>query len=199
MSASHPVPETLAAYASGGLKTGARLVLSVHLRACAACRKQTERLERLGGALLADEPPAAMEAGALARALAALDAAEPPRRMGLDEAMRQGIWLPLGPGVAIKRLGRIADPGERLFLIRAAGGRPLPEHGHTGPERLVVLAGAFEDAQGRYGQGDLVERGPQDRHQPIACEGETCLCISVTEGPLKLSGVARWVQPMLGV
>ncbi|HEY5412416.1 MAG TPA: cupin domain-containing protein [Caulobacteraceae bacterium] len=199
MNTSHPISETLAAYASGGLKTGARLVLGVHLRACAACRREIERLDNLGGALLADEEPVAMEPGALARTLAALDTPEPPRRLSLDVAMQRGVWLPAGPGVAVKRLGRIADPGEHLFLIRAAGGRPLPEHGHSGPERLVVLTGAFEDTQGRYGQGDLVERGPQDRHQPIACEGETCLCISVTEGPLKLSGIARWVQPMLGV
>ena len=199
MNTSHPIPETLAAYASGALKTGARLVLGVHLGACAACRREIERLDSLGGALLADEEPAAMEPGALARTLGALDAAEAPRRLGLDEAMQGGIWLPAGPGVAVKRIGRIGDPGEQLFLIRAAAGRPLPEHGHSGPERLVVLAGAFEDAEGRYSQGDLVERGPQHRHQPIACEGETCLCISVTEGPLKLSGIARWVQPMLGI
>lgn len=198
MTRAHPAPETLVEYASGGLKTGARLVLGVHLRACEACRRDVGRLEAVGGALLEAQPNADLAPDALDRAMASLDRTREPPRMSLKD-MTKGSWTPIGVGAALKPLPRVADPGERLYLIRAEGGRGLPEHGHTGMERLVVIAGAFEDDQGRYGPGDLVERGPEDRHRPTACEGETCLCLSATEGPVKLSGLARLAQIFLRI
>lgn len=200
MSRRHPAPETLAALAAGSLPAGARLVLGVHLGACAACRAEVARLEALGGALLCEAEPAPLAPGALPRALAALDRApRPAPRIGLETLLATGRWIRFGPSLAIKRLSRFADPGERLVLIRVAGGQALPEHGHAGTERLVVLRGAFEDDAGRYGPGDLSERGPEDRHQPVAARGETCLCLSATDAPLKLSGLARWLQPVLGL
>ncbi|MDE2488458.1 MAG: ChrR family anti-sigma-E factor [Alphaproteobacteria bacterium] len=206
MSERHPLSETLSAYAAGALPAGARLVLEVHLDGCAHCRTEVARFEALGGALLCEAEPSELAPGGLERALAALDRptpeppSEPPsRRLTLDEVLARGFWIPLGPSLAVKRLSRFADPGERLVLIRAAGGQALPEHGHAGPERLVVLKGAFEDQLGRYGPGDLSERGPDDRHQPVAVPGETCLCLSATDAPLRLSGIARWLQPVLGL
>jgi putative transcriptional regulator len=196
----HPAPETLVEYASGALKTGARLVLGLHLQACEACRSEVARLEAIGGALLAAEPEANLEPNALDRALASLERPErlEPKRMTLTD-MGKGFWAPVGKGASLKPLPKIADPGERLFLIRAQPGCYMPEHGHTGMERLVVIAGAFEDAQGRYGPGDLVERGPDDRHRPLARGDETCLCLSASEGPIKLTGIARLAQIFLRV
>jgi putative transcriptional regulator len=199
MSGSHPETETLTAYASGALKAGARLVVGEHLRACAACRCEVEQLEAVGGGLLTQEAPAALAPDALDRALAALEMRGPTRaRLTLTDMMK-GFWIPLGPHLAIKPLRQVADPGETVFFIRAGGGQALPEHGHSGPERLVVLKGAFEDQHGRYGAGELVERGPEDRHRPVACHGETCLCLSATDGRLRLSGLARLMQPFLGI
>ncbi|HEY4031142.1 MAG TPA: cupin domain-containing protein [Caulobacteraceae bacterium] len=198
MTTAHPDPDTLVEYAAGGLKTGARLVLGVHLKTCAACRREVGRLEAVGGALLQAEPQAALAPDALDRAMASLDRTAEPQRVTLKE-MTRGFWTPIGAGAALKPLSRIADPGEKLYLIRAEGGRGMPEHGHTGKERLVVITGAFQDDQGRYGPGDLVERGPEDRHQPVACEGETCLCLSATEGPVKLAGLARLAQIFLRI
>lgn len=200
MSLRHPEPATLEAYACGALASGARAVVSIHVKHCAACRAEIARLESVGGALLAEEPPAALAPEALARALAALEA--PPRlaaRLDLKTAMSRGGWLAFPGGLAVKRLRALAAPGERVVLIRARPGTSLPHHGHRGPERLVVLQGAFEDDLGRYDAGDLSERGPEDLHQPVACPGETCICLSASEGPLKLTGVARLLQPLLGL
>jgi putative transcriptional regulator len=196
----HPAYDTLAAYAGGGLGAGARLVVDVHLRACRDCRAEVEVLQTLGGALLADTAPAELAPGALDRALAALDVpVMPAPRLDLEQILARGVWIPLGPNLAVKRLSRFADPGEKLVLIRAAAGQALPEHGHAGAERLVVLEGAFDDGIGRYQRGDLSERGPADRHQPVAEPGPTCLCLSATDGPLRLSGLARWLQPLVGL
>lgn len=200
MSHNHPTFETLTAYAGGALPAGARLVVDVHLSGCDACQRQAADLELVGGALLADAPAASLAPGALDRTLEALDTpAQPAPRLDLQQVIGAGFWVPFGPTLAFKRLSRFADPGERLVLIRVAGGQALPEHGHAGRERLVVLSGSFDDDAGLYGPGDLSERGPADRHQPIARRGETCLCLSATDAPLRLSGLARWLQPATGL
>lgn len=200
MTRHHPAYETLASYAGGGLGAGARLVVGVHVRACRECQAEVEGLQTLGGALLADTAPVALAPGALDRALAALEESAPPApRLDLGQILARGVWIPLGPRLAVKRLSRFADPGEKLVLIRAAAGQALPEHGHAGVERLVVLEGAFDDGTGRYQRGDLSERGPADRHQPIAEPGSTCLCLSATDAPLRLTGLARWLQPLVGL
>lgn len=197
----HPHDETLAAFAAGTLPSGASLVLGVHLRACDHCRQAVEAFGQLGGALLAREAEAAVSDELLQHTLAKLDrpaeAAQP--RAGLDHVLAHGFWIPMGPDLAVKRLSRFADAGERLTLLRASPGQALPEHGHNGDERLVVLQGAFEDDLGRYEAGDLSERGPDDRHQPIASQDGVCICLSATEGPLRLTGLARWLQPLMGL
>lgn len=200
MSHRHPAHETLAAHAGGALPAGARLVVDVHLAACPECRREVADLEAVGGAMLCDAEGVTLAPGALDRALDALDApARPSPRLDLPRVLATGFWIPFGPTLAFKRLSRLADPGERLVLIRAAGGQALPEHGHAGRERLVVLSGAFDDDAGLYGPGDLSERGPADRHQPIARRGAPCLCLSATDAPLKLTGLARWLQPVTGL
>jgi len=199
MTTHHPAFETLSSYAAGALPSGARMVLSLHLRACPQCRGEIERLQSVAGAILADGPSVDLAADALDRALAAIETTPGATAIGVDEVLRRGVWLPLGPGLAIKPLSKFADHGERLLLIRAAQGQALPEHGHDGVERLVVLSGAVDDDQGHYGRGDLCERGPEHRHQPIASPGGTCVCLTAYDGPLRLMGMARWLQPLLGL
>jgi anti-sigma factor ChrR (cupin superfamily) len=64
---------------------------------------------------------------------------------------------------------------------------------------MVVLAGTVDDNAAYYVAGDLAEAGPDRRHQPTATGAETALCLLATGAPLKLSGIARWVRPVLGV
>ena len=201
MSLGHPGIETLEAYAFGGLQVGARLVVGVHLNGCAACRGEVTRMEALAGVLLDSAEPQVLRPEAFAEVMARLDApapAEPPR-LALGDLMRKGVWIPFGTGLAIKSLNRSADAGEHLCMIRAEPGVALPDHGHNGMERLVVITGAVDDNTGRYVAGDLAEMGPDDRHQPISTGAETCVCLSATDAPLKLSGVARWIQPLIGL
>lgn len=197
----HPHDETLAAFAAGTLPSGASLVLGVHLRACSHCRNAVEAFGQVGGALLARQDEAAVSEELLQRTLARLDRPVQTARpkVGLDRVLAHGFWIPMGADLAVKRLSRFADAGERLTLLRARPGQALPEHGHNGDERLVVLQGAFEDDLGRYEAGDLSERGPEDRHQPVASRDGVCICLSATEGPLRLTGIARLLQPVMGL
>lgn len=158
-------------------------------------------MEALAGVLLDSAEPETLRPEAFAEVMAKLDAPAPvaPTRLALDALARRSVWIPFGTGLAIKPLNRYADAGEHLCMIRAKPGVALPDHGHSGVERLVVIAGAVDDDTGRYVAGDLAEMGPKDRHQPIATGAETCLCLSATDAPLKLSGVARWIQPLIGL
>jgi putative transcriptional regulator len=196
----HASVETLVAWAFGTLPAGAHLVVGVHLTTCSHCRREVARFEAMGGVLLAAAEPEALRPQAFDEALAKLDSPPPaePWRVALDALMRRGVWIPLGRGLAMKSLNRFADDGERLCIIRAEPGVAMPDHGHMGAERMVVIAGAVDDNAGHYVAGDLAEAGPGRRHRPIATGAETSLCLLATGAPLKLSGFARLIRPILG-
>ncbi len=74
----HPSLEILGDYAAGGLPEPVALALAVHLSSCSACRIAVQRLETIGGVVLDDVPPAALDTeAALDRALSNLGDAEP--------------------------------------------------------------------------------------------------------------------------
>ena len=47
----------------------------------------------------------------------------------------------------------------------------------------------------------IFEEADEDlTHQPIAGEGEDCICLAVTDAPLRFkSWIVRLVQPVLGI
>ena len=74
----HPSLEILGDYAAGGLPEPVALALAVHLSSCSVCRIAAQRLEVIGGVVLDDVPPAALDTeAALDRALSNLDDAKP--------------------------------------------------------------------------------------------------------------------------
>jgi len=63
-----------------------------------------------------------------------------------------------------------------------------------------VLAGSFSDEQGRFARGDLEEADEDLQHQPVAGSEEDCICLAVTDAPLRFSSrFLRIVQPILGI
>jgi putative transcriptional regulator len=62
------------------------------------------------------------------------------------------------------------------------------------------LCGAFSDTTGRYGRGDIQEADETLEHQPHAVAGEDCICLAVTDTPLRFSSfAARLIQPFIGI
>ena len=85
-------------------------------------------------------------------------------------------------------------------LLRIPAGRPVPEHTHGGLELTLVLSGAFSDSVGRYGPGDFQEADENLEHQPHAEAGADCICLAITDAPLRFKSLAaRIVQPFLGI
>ena len=80
-----------------------------------------------------------------------------------------------------------------------AGGH-VPEHEHLGDEITVVLKGSFSDEDNMYQQGDFLLKSTGDRHRPMASSNEDCLCLSVEQAPVKLTGAfSRLLNPFIKI
>jgi putative transcriptional regulator len=55
-------------------------------------------------------------------------------------------------------------------------------------EMTLLLAGGFSDETGHYLRGDVALADPSVDHRPVADPGEDCLCLAVTDAPLRLTG-----------
>jgi putative transcriptional regulator len=74
----------------------------------------------------------------------------------------------------------------------------MPNHGHAGEEFTMVLAGGYRDAQGSYRRGDVEVADGDVVHQPVADADGDCVCLVVTRGDLKPTGLfARVLQPLM--
>ena len=202
----HPGPDTLLAYAVGALPPGATLTVGVHLEMCGACAAEARLIETIGGGVVAEMEPAPLDPHALDRALAALAherRAEraPATAAPLAEAVvKDARWRWGGAGLQLAIVPGAAGKGEFVYLLRGRPGATLANHTHRGLELVAVLDGAFEDEAGRYRAGDLVERdAAAPAHMPRVTRDAECLCLIATQGRLKLTGPARWLQPLFGV
>jgi putative transcriptional regulator len=220
----HPDDDLLVAYAAGELDEAWSLLIATHTALCPACRSRVRAAESLGAALLEDAAPAAMSDDALEKTLAlATDAAEsstddvrvvpkpvtanPGDVPVLPQPLRDYAGSDVG-GLKWRRLGssafhiplvaRRGAPTARLLRIPA--GTAVPEHGHNGLELTMVLAGSFVDEGARFARGDVETADADLEHQPMAEAGTDCICLAVTDAPLRFRGpIARLVQPFIGI
>lgn len=214
----HVSDELLLDYASGSLGESWSLAVSTHLALCPESRQRLEALEMTGGALLSDISPADevsddqwQKIRKLLRAEATPASVKPVTQTNdnavLPEPLRSYAggdvdalkWKQLGPGAYHFPI-RTRDGEANVRLLRIPAGKPVPEHTHGGRELTVVLSGYFKDGDDVFRRGDFEEADEDLTHQPIAGEGEDCICLAVTDAPLKFkSWLVRLVQPVLGI
>lgn len=108
-------------------------------------------------------------------------------------------WRTLLPGVKWTALTFAGPEAGQLLVVRGVPGAKLPSHGHDGTEYTCVLTGSFSDSNGTYTVGDLVEASEDHDHQPIVGDDAECVCVIAIEGHLRLHGLARLLQPFLGI
>lgn len=113
-----------------------------------------------------------------------------------DLALEKAGWSFAGPGV--RRMELMREGTAKAELIRLEPGRGVPHHGHDCKEFTLVLTGAFHDGFDRYAAGELCAADPALQHKPVAEEGEVCIALAVTDGPLAFTGPLGWVQRALG-
>lgn len=210
--------ELLMSYAAGSLAEGWSLAVATHLALCPESRRRAEAATAIGGALLDQIEPAALAGGSLAavrRRLAATQAdvgrtgpaPSAVRAPVLPEPLRSYVggdadtlrWRRLGLG-AYQLPIATRDGRTSVRLLRIAGGEQVPEHGHRGMELTVVLAGSLVDGDEIFRRGDIEEANESVEHQPRAGAGEDCICLAVTDAPLRFSSfIVRMVQPFLRI
>lgn len=209
----HLSDQLLMAYAAGQLPEAFNLIVATHVSLCDECRARLGAHEAVGGALIEDIEEIALGEAALEAALARIDGLPqatqraPLKPAGIFPApladyvggdLSAVRWKRVGGGVrqAILPTGR--DATARLLYIPA--GVAVPDHGHKGMELTLVLQGAFADENDRFGPGDIEIADEEVEHTPVALAGEDCICLAVTDAPLRFRGlVPRLAQPLFRI
>ncbi len=215
----HPGDEFLLHLAAGRLSAGQALVVSTHLEGCAECRRQLHTLQSVGGALLEEVPPVALEPNALARTLQRIDGAAlertgsatapPPNLPALPEGVpwpaslrscRVTGWRFMGPGMRYARVTVPHDPSAALYLLRISEGRSLARHTHSGLELTQVLCGSFDDGRAVFGPGDFDSADEAVHHQPVVRAGATCVCLAYVGARMRFDGrIASLIGGWIGM
>jgi putative transcriptional regulator len=210
----HLSDELLTAFAAGLLAEPLVLLAETHLALCGPCRARERDLRAIGGAVLEGAQATSVGADLRGRVLAALDAADgaPARACARDVGdggdvprplaryvgprFDQLKWRSRGPVSEIRLMPEQEGWVTRLLKIRP--GATMPDHTHEGMEATLVIRGAFSDCTGRYGPGDVaLVHGDLD-HSPVAEEDDTCICLAVTDAPLRLTGsFGRFLNPFV--
>lgn len=209
--------ELLLDYASGALGEAGSLIVATQCALAPEARERVQELEALGGVLLDDIEPQAMSDHAFDALMARLDegaCAPITAKAPVDPApgpsarvpapLRDYVgadydaleWRALGGGVATHHID-LVDDRLRAFLIRVPAGKMIPKHTHKGQEWVLVLEGGLSDEHGHFVRGDMeISDGSVD-HQPIADAGTDCICLAVTDAPVRLSGPVGRIMNLL--
>jgi putative transcriptional regulator len=221
----HPDDNVLTEYSSGSMANALGLIVCAHLQTCPHCRKRVEQLNKLGAAILTQSVAEAVQPQTFEQLMTRIrnqpaEAAVndlPSRSQELHPAYASDPLLKHVPKVIAKLLPRDGklkwqrissslktarlQTGQSQYEVafqRISSGGKVVEHDHRGLEVTMVLCGSFSDEDGVYNQGDFLVRNPGEVHRPTATQNQDCLCISVVEAPVKVTGLfGKLVNPFL--
>ena len=211
----HLSDKILMGYSAGTLPEAFSLMVASHISLCDECRVQLESFDAIGGALLDEDETdtAPLNGNSLAATMALIaggeaEPAQPKRRPGggLPGPIQDYVggdlsavkWRSMGMGVKQAILPTSSDATARLLYIPA--GTAMPDHGHNGTELTMVLQGAFVDEDDRFARGDVEIADEDLEHTPVADISEDCICLAVTDAPLKFNSlIPRIAQPFLRI
>lgn len=208
----HLTEELILGYAAGTLPEAVNLAVATHVSLCDECRAAVEAHEAVGGSVIERCGTEDMSTGARENALAAIrgaardvpaaptpDAVLPaPILSYVGKGLSDVKWRPVGMGVKQAILPTSSGATARLLYIPA--GVAMPDHSHNGMELTLVLKGAFEDEDGRFARGDIEIADDAVQHTPVADISEDCICLAVTDAPLRFKGLLpRLAQPFLKI
>ena len=203
----------IVSYASGALSEAHALVVASHCSYHQELQDKVADAENIGGLLMEncnpsevsndlfenimdklDEEPAAEITSANDNALPG------PLAEYIGKPLDELKWRMMGPGLSQVRLWT-GPNDERLWLLKAKGGAKIPTHDHNGLELTLVLQGSYHIGEDCYRPGmlEIADEDTKD-HTPMIDHGEDCICLVVTEAPIKIhSLIGRLVQPFIGL
>lgn len=209
----------LMSYAFGVLDQAQTLIVAGHLALSPSARILARACEDLAGTLLEkDCTPAPMSPQAFSRMMAAIDAtpctgqASPcchdkntclPEELDLPEPLAEPMrsctdfhWKVLGGGFQGYDLTLDCQASKARFL-KLNPGLKTPEHKHEGMELTLILGGAVMESGHIYRRGDLLVADEALPHSQQACPQAGCVCMVVSSGPVKLTGLKSLLNPFL--
>ena len=197
----------LAGYAAGSLSAPLHALVAGHLALVPQSRIFVRSLEAANAAALEKTPPVPIsDRKAKLQAIFADESSEPvPADPATDDVLPAPLvryfgakldeiaWRTLLPGVKEYQVGKTERGKAALYCVRR--GRRMPAHTHEGSEYTLVLKGGFQDVTGHYRRGDIAIADQEVDHRPQSDDDEDCVCYTVTDGPLRLTGpIGRLLQ-----
>lgn len=221
----HPDTQWLTEYSAGSLPPSQALCVTTHLEFCPDCRLRCAEMLRLGASLFSAEPAGVAEHRTLDEIWQKIQSPMPfsistrqsrvidrPTSFHVNypsdfpNIIRKLIphgtdnlhWTRLGSRLSIVTLTAADDPQREIALHKLSPGGSVANHDHHGREITVVLSGSFSDQHGQYQPGDFLVREPGDLHRPTASENRECICLSVSDAPVKFTGLlTRLLNPLI--
>ena len=211
----HPELDLLIEYASGSLSAAPSISVTTHLHYCKQCADAVESLSELGGQLMSSTEEVPVSDGLFDKIIVGIDAggeefAATATSVKCSDSISSQLpsyvqrllpeghldWRRLSPSLKAAPVS-VGEENYELALHRIDAGGKAPEHEHKGREITVVLTGSFSDADGIYQPGDFLVREEGSKHRPFAARNEDCICLSVLEAPIKLTGLKSVFNPFL--
>jgi putative transcriptional regulator len=208
--------EWVVSYAAGSLSEAHALVVASHIDYHPEIQKKLADAESIGGLLLENNEITTVSCDMFDDILGRLDEeitsipqktdAKPESNLPkplmdyIDGDLSDLKWKAMGPGLSQVRLWT-GPNDERLWILRAKAGTKVPMHDHRSLELTLVLQGSYQAGGERFKPG-MIEVADEHthNHQPIIDEGEECICLVVTEAPIKIhSLIGKVVQPFIGL
>lgn len=212
-------------HAAGSLPEPLALAVSTHIAINAEARAKYSALNEVGGLIIEELEPVDVSEGALDTLFSLLDAENSgspdasqrdinkcslpvydaetqalvpaPLRSYLPSSLGNLKWRQRGRGVKEYSIN-VDQKGFNVSLFSIQPGRSVPTHTHGGREYTVVLDGAYQDDNILVHAGDLVCNDASDIHKPVADAKLGCLCLAVTDAPIRLKGPLGWfVNPFI--
>ncbi|MAT87443.1 MAG: transcriptional regulator [Aestuariivita sp.] len=208
----HVSDDLMMAYASGNLPEAFSVAVAAHISMCDECRTAMESYDAIGGALLENQTNIGVGPDSLQRTLDKIAATEPvkkgsrPVNSNVPAPLSDYVgfnldsidWQPIGMGVKQSILETSSEATARLLYIPP--GTAMPDHSHSGIEMTLVLKGAFADESEYFAEGDVEIADGSTNHTPVAADGSPCICLAVTEAPLKFRRFFHRVfQPLMRI
>lgn len=221
----HPSDNTLLEFSAGNLPTAIALCVSTHLSHCPCCKNKISEYNVLGGSFLKNtiEPePVKFTFNELMNKIDQSDSAadDIPEVLKTQQDKIKTAFenshrinekvitklLKVNEPLNWRKISRdlheaVLTTGQSTHEVcfhKISKGGKVAQHDHTGLEITVVLEGSFSDESGTYVAGDFIEKYPGETHKPRATQNSDCLCLTVVEAPVKVSGfMGKVVNPFI--
>ena len=212
----HLSNEILLSYSAGTLDEAASLLVATHLALCPHCRSRNNSIDSFGGHMLDSLEETEISPTMMSSVLDRIKNDPSPSKTPtpqvftnarIPEPLRSYVggdldtlrWKRVAPRVQQIAIETV-DLRSRARLLRFQSGLTVPSHGHGGRELTLILTGTLCDRDTVLHRGDIAETDERTEHQPFAGPGEDCICLAVTDAPLRFkSMLARLLQPLFGI